>query len=192
MHFKWLRDFWGRRPTVRLSRSRPNEACRGLENVDVEVGLVAKAPRAFWKKSRVINELWDLFHTCRHLAYRTIKQALDNGIIFIYFSTNTNHVLQLLGAGISHDWSIHGEKNLKKFYKAIKTIVVLRKYPKLLKFWKVKQMFKTLKGEHIVKCFKGSGLYNLYNVNKSVVKNRNILTGKGTGDATQLSISNTL
>lgn len=43
-----------------------------------------------------------------------------------------------------------------------------------------------MKGQHIVKPFKGCGLYNF---GKSVVEQRNTITKRDTGDVTQLSTS---
>lgn len=50
----------------------------------------------------------------------------------------------------------------------------------------MKQLLKTLKGEHIVKHFKG---YGLYNIEKNNVKKWKILTENDTCNITQLSIS---
>lgn len=70
-----------------------------------------------------------------------------------------------------------------------KIIAVLRNYLKLLKILMLKQLFKSMKSELILKCSK---VVVICNVDDSIVEHRNVIAEKSTVDVIQLLIWNTV
>lgn len=104
-----------------------------------------------------------------HLTYKTIKQAMDNGIIILCLPPNSSHALQPLDVGVFAPMKCAWRKILKVWYRESR----LQKVSKATFPYLLKQLFDTLKGENAIKGFKAAGLYP---IDKTAVEHKIVLT----------------